>query len=370
MTDLFRMIPPWGRWVLTTLGMIFLLGIFAVFTFRPEEPKRAETVGMILPHAKNSTGWSGSHYLGMQRACDDLGVELLVRENVTDEECPQAIQSLIADGTGMIFLCGNTYPAAARETILENYKTSFATMAVGADAPNMTVCFARMHQGRYMAGALAAMKTKSGVLGYVAPMPKAPVVREINAFALGARLINPNVRVVVAWSGVWSDAKAETETVQRLVRETGADVVTYHQDDQAVPDACDEMGVDYIGFNAWLPRVTEHYLGTVICRWDIYYRNIVRHYLKGELNTIQNRWIGVDEGAIALVDVSETVGSGVEYTLADLRRSMGEHRQPIFKGPLRDTQGVLRVGEGEVLRDDALIHRMDWFVEGVAFLGE
>ena len=370
MINLFRMIPSWGRWVLTTLGTIFLLGVFTIFTFRPEEAKRVETVGIVLPSGKNNTGWSGSHYQGMKRACDDFGVQLLVRENVATEECPQAIESLIADGAGMIFLCGNSYPAAARETILENYKTEFTTIAVGAEASNMTVFFARMHQGRYLAGAMAAMKTKSGVIGYVAPMPKAPVVREINAFALGAQRTNPNVRVVVAWSGVWSGARAEAETVRRLVQETGADVVTYHQDDQAVPDACDEMGVDYIGFNAWLPRVTDHYLGTVICRWDIYYRNILHHYLKGELNAIQNRWIGVDEGAIALVDVSENIAPGVDYTLADLRQALGERRQSIFKGPIRDTQGVLRVGEGEVLRDDALIHRMDWFVEGVAFLGE
>ena len=370
MINLFRMIPSWGRWVLSILGTILLLAAFAIFTFRQEEPKRAETVGIVLPSVKNDTGWSGSHYQGMKRACDDFGVELLVRENVATEECPQAIESLIGDGAGMIFLCGNTYPAAARETIRKNYKTAFATIAVGAEAPNMTVFFARMHQGRYLAGALAAMKTKSGVIGYVAPMPKAPVVREINAFVLGAQRTNPNVRVVVAWSGVWADVRREAETVRRLVQETGADVVTYHQDDQGVPDACDEMGVDYIGFNAWLPRVTDHYLGTVICRWDIYYRNILHHYLKGELNAIQNRWIGLDEGAIALVDVSEKIAPGADYTLADLRQALGERRQSIFKGPIRDTQGVLRVGEGEVLRDDALIHRMDWFVEGVTFLGE
>ncbi len=370
MINLFRMIPSWGRWLFAILGTLLILGIFAVFTFRPEEPKRTETIGMILPDARTTMGWSGSHYQGMKRACDDFGVNLLIRENVSTEECPQAIEELIEEGAGMIFLCGNTYPAAAQETILRHEKTSFATIAVGSNAPNMTVFFARMHQGRYLAGALAAMRTKSGVIGYVASMPKAPVVREINAFTLGARRTNPNVRVVVAWTGVWSDSKAETRAVQRLVREAGADVLTYHQDDQAVPDTCDEMGIDYIGFNAWLPRVTEHYLGTVICRWDIYYRNIIQNYLKNELRSIRNRWIGVNEGAIALADVPETAGPGVELALANLHRTLRDRLQPIFKGPIRDTQGVLRVGEGEVLRDEALIYNMDWFVEGVTFLGE
>lgn len=370
MTNLFRLIPSWGRWLLGVVGILLVLGMFAlVFSFGPEQGQRHEKIGLVLPYGINDPGWSSSHYQGMKSACDSFGVELLIRENVKTEECSAAVQSLIGDGAGMIYLCGNTYPAAALEVIQQNPKISFATMAIGAEAPNLTACFARMHQGRYLAGALAALQTKSGVIGYVASMARAPVVREINAFTLGARLINPNVRVVVAWSGVWADPEKETEVTRRLVQTTDADVVTYHQDDQAVPDACEAMGVNHIGFNAWLPKC-EHYLGTVICRWDIYYRNIIQRYLKGELNAIKNRWIGVDHGAIWLADVPESVGPETSHALAEIHRRIESRRHPIFQGPIRDTAGVLRVGEGEVLRDDTLIYRMDWFVEGVEFLGE
>lgn len=371
MTNLFRMIPPWGRWLLGIVGILLVLGMFAmVFSFAREQEKRNEKIGLILPYDTDDPGWGNSHYQGMKSACESFGVELLVRENVGAKECPETIQSLIDDGANMIFLCDNRYPAAAQEIITKNPKTSFATIAIGADAPNLTVCFARMHQGRYLAGALAALRTRSNTIGYVASMPKAPVVREINAFALGARRVNPKARVVVAWSGAWSNPKVETETVKRLVRETGADVVTYHQDDQAVPDACEAMGVDYIGFNTWFKDRSSHYLGTVVCRWDIYYRNIIQHYLKGELNAIKNRWIGVDHGAIWLADVPESVGHDTSNIIANLRRSVESRRHPIFRGPIRDAKGVLRVGDGEVLRDDTLIYRMDWFVEGVEFLGE
>ncbi len=371
MTNLFRMIPTWGRWLFGILGILLVLGMFAmVFSFAPEHGQRGEKIGLVLPYGTNDPGWGSSHYQGMKNACDSFGVELLVRENVTTEACAGAIQSLIDEGAGMIFLCGNTYPAAAQKIITHNPKTAFATIAVGADAPNLTVYFARMHQGRNLAGALAAMRTKTGVIGYVAPMPKTPVVREINAFALGARRINPNVRVVVAWSGVWAEPEREAEITRRLVRETGADVVTYHQDDQTVPDVCEEMGVDYIGFNAWLENRSAHYLGTVVCRWNIYYRNIIQDYLKGELNAIKNRWIGVDQGAIWLADVPEEIGHDANYMLALIRRDIEDRRHPIFRGPIRDRDGVLRVGEGEVIRDDTLIYRMNWFVEGVEFLGE
>ena len=371
MTNLFRIIPTWGQWLFGILGILLVLGMFAmVFSFAPDQGQRNVKIGLVLPYGTDAPGWGKSHYQGMKSACESFGAELLVREDVSIEHCTEAIQSLIDDGAGMIFLCGNTYPAAAQEIILQNPKTSFAAIAIGADAPNLTVCFARMHQGRYLAGALAALQTKSGVLGYVASMPRAPVIREINAFTLGAQQINPNVHVVVAWSGVWAEPEKEAETTRRLVQTTGADVVTYHQDDQAVPDACEAIGVDYIGFNTWLENRSDHYLGTVICRWDIYYRDIIQHYLKGELNVIKNRWIGVDHGAIWLADVPENIGLDSGYKLALLRRGIESRRHPTFRGPIRDTAGVLRVNEGEVLRDDTLIYRMDWFVEGVEFLGE
>ena len=370
MTNLFRMIPTWGRWLLGIVGVVLVAGAFAmVSSFAPEQLERHEKIGLVLPYGTDDPGWSGSHYQGMKSACDAYGVKLLIRENVSTEGCKQAVQDLLDEGAGMIFLCGNTYPEAVKEIIMQNPKTAFATIAMGPDLPNLTTCFARMHQGRYLAGALAALCTKSGVLGYVAPMPKAPIIREINAFTLGARRMNPNVRVVVAWSGVWAEPEKEAETTRRLIRATGTDVVTYHQDDQAVPEVCEEMGVEYIGFNAWLPK-REHYLGSVVCRWDIYYRHIIQRYLKGELNAIKNRWIGIDHGAIWLTDVPESIGAEAEYALANLRQEQENRRHPIFRGPIRDNAGNLRVGNDEVLRDDTLIYRMDWFVEGVEFLGE
>ena len=370
MTNLFRMIPTWGRWLLGISGALLIMGMFAmVFSFTPEQSQKHEKIGMVLPYGTNAPGWSGSHYQGMKSACESFDAELLVRENVTTDGCVQAIQELLDEGAGMIFLCGNTYPSAAQEIITQNPKTAFATTAIGADAPNLTVYFARMQQGRYLAGALAAMRTKSNVIGYVASMPKAPVIREINAFTLGARRMNPNVRVVVAWSGVWAEPETEAATTRRLIEKTGADVVTYHQDDQAVPDTCEALGVEYIGFNAWLPEST-NCLGSVICRWDIYYRHVIQQYLKGEQNVVKNRWIGVDQGAIWLAEVPEKIGLETGYALVNLRHEIESRRHPIFRGPIRDNTGVLRVSNGEVVRDDTLIYRMDWFVEGVEFLGD
>ena len=371
MNNLFRRIPTWGRWLLAALCALLVFGMFAmVFRFTPEEMRDKPKIGFITLGDIHEPGWNQSHYQGVKEACEAMGADLLVRDHIPEGsgQCPEAIRELAAEGAGMIYLCSYGYAAEVKDVVREYPTIAFATNASGNFPPNLTAHFVRMHQGRYLAGALAGMQTKSGVVGYVAAMPNSEVNREINAFALGVRRVNPTARVVVAWTNAWEDEPTEKAHVRRLVREKGADLVTYHQDDQAVPDEAEALGINFIAFNARLSK-RPHCLGAVICRWDMYYKNVIQSYLKGELNALQNHWIGINSGAIWLADIPENVGLDTGFVIAELRRSL-ENRKPIFHGPIRDNAGTLRVGPQEVLRDDVLIYRMDWFVEGVEFLGE
>lgn len=369
MSKHFRIIPAWGRWLVAVIGGLLVFGMLAmVFGFDAGEDRRTEKVGFIILGGINEPGWNESHYEGIKSACETFGVTLLVREHVAEGTgaVNEAIRSLADEGAGMIFLCSYGYPEEARETVEAYPAIAFATHAPSPPAPNMTSCFARMHQGRYLAGALAGLRTKTGVIGYIAAMPNAQVNRNLNAFALGARRMNPNARIVVAWTGDWENPEREKENVWQLVHRADADIITYQQDDQAVPAACEALGVDFISANTRLTDYSRH-LASVACRWDIYYRHILQRYLKGELNAIRNRWIGIDEGAVLLTDVSERIGLDTGFAVANLRRDLtGFH--PIFRGPIRDMRGDLRVGAGEVLHDDALLSRMEWYVEGVEFL--
>ena len=369
MSKWFRMIPAWGRWLLAACSGLLVFGMLTmVFGFDAEDERRAEKVGFILLGGVDEPGWNEAHYEGIRSASEAFGVTLLVREHVPEGTgaVNEAIQSLADEGAGMIFLCSYGYPEEARAAAEAHPGITFATHAPSPGLPNMTSCFARMYQGRYLAGALAGIKSKTGVIGYVAAMPNAQVNRNLNAFALGARRMNPDARIVVAWTGAWEDAEKETENVWQLVYRAGADIIAYQQDDQSVPDTCEAMGVDFISADTRLTRYA-HHLASIACRWDVYYRHVLRRYLKGELNTIRNCWLGVDEGAVYLTDVSERAGRDAGYTIAELRRKL-EGFHSVFRGPIRDIKGAVRVNAGEALHDDALIYRMDWYVEGVEFL--
>src|SRR5204862_373064 len=82
--------------------------------------------------------------------------------------------------------------------------------------PNMGNYNARFYEGRYLTGVIAGKMTKSNILGYVAAFPIPGVLQGVNAFALGARSVNPEaegrVSRVNSWSGPGS-ARAAGKTL-------------------------------------------------------------------------------------------------------------------------------------------------------------
>ncbi len=352
--------------VLALLAILFVAALFH-FSAAPEEPQLK--VGFIILGDVTEPGWNASHYEGIRAACEAHRAELLVRDHVPEGTgaCTKAVKDLASHGCSLIVLASFDYPDEVKFLAEEYSEIAFAATSAKAYATNMTAYFPRMYQARYLAGAVAGMRTKTNVIGYVAAFPNAEVRRGINAFLLGARRMNPKVQVVVAWTNAWEDAAKETVLTERLIRETGADIMTYHQDDAAVAETADRLGVDFIAYNAPIPEGLSHGLASVRCRWDIYYDDILRRYQKGELNAMKNHWIGIDRNAVLLDELSPLVTDDMRGYLYYFQRELFLH-QLIFIGPLLDNEGVLRCEAGEAISDDALLESIDWLISGVTVL--
>ncbi len=362
---------PNRRWItpvfLAAMG-ILLLGMIFRYGFQDPEPY-VPKVGFIVLGDVNAPGWSASHYEGISAACDALGADLFCRDRVEENSgaCLTAVRELADEGCRLIALASFYYPEEILPYLNEFPNISFVSIAPTVPMPNMTVFFTRMYQGRYLAGALAGMQSKSGVIGYVAAMPNAQVNRGINAFLLGARRTNPDARVVVAWINSWSDPDREALLTERLVREAGADIITYHADNDTAARAADALGVKSILYSAPVPKELNHALGAVNSRWDIFYTDILHRHLKGELHSHHMHWIGVEKNAVLLTSLSPEVTESMHKTLDSLRLELVDHRL-IFRGLLYDNQGIMRCGPDETISDAKLLENVDWLISGVTVL--
>ena len=343
-------------------AIVYLL----VFSFDNDNEKTPNKVGFIILGDINEAGWNESHYNGIKTACEEFGLQLLIRDNIPENtgKCPQVVDELVSEGAGIVFLMSFDYVNELPHLIDKYQHVAFVNTSTTKTAKNLTSCFSKMYQGRYMAGALAGMKTKSNVIGYVAAIPNAEVCRGINAFTFGVQRVNPNAKVLVMWTGDWQNETVEAEHARILIEKYGADVLTYHQDEDAAGKVAESHGVDFIAYNALLSGYSEHYLTSIICRWDLYYKDILQRYLKGELIAIRNNWPGVREGVVSLSKYSSAVTPKMIVRLDSIRNELAMDNNLIFYNEIYDNEGNLRCGKNQVLTEHELLSNINWLVKG------
>ena len=359
------------RWlnILLGLGGLIIVTIICVLMFAFDvsaDDKKQEKIALLLIDHTGSEEWENTQINSMKNICQEIGAILFIRQNPAENavKFKETIAELVKDGAGMIFVSTPTY-ALPREYFAEEYhNVDFATNSADYKEKNLTPYLVRMYQGRWLAGVLAGMKTKTNVIGYIASVPEPLVNVEINAFTLGLQITNPNAKVVVMWTGDWQNADIEKDHTKRLVDEYHADIITYHQNDKTVADTAEALNVDFIGYNDSLAGYSPHHLTSVICRWDIYYRDIINRYLKGELNHAGNHWLDIKSGAIVLTNYSKFITPDMQDEVEKLRLELINGHN-IFSGDIFDNEGVRRCSDGETISDRALLFRTNWLVKGV-----
>jgi basic membrane protein A len=82
----------------------------------------------------------------------------------------------------------------------------FAIVDADVDAPNVRSLLFEEHEGAYIVGAIAALTSKTGKVGFVGGMD-VPLIRRFEmGYKAGAKKINPLVAVVANYVGVTSEA--------------------------------------------------------------------------------------------------------------------------------------------------------------------
>lgn len=325
-------------------------------------------VGAIFVSPVRDGGWSEAHYNGLLQL-QKLGVRLLCRECVSDRDnsVVAAVDSLAQDGAKVIFTTSVDYGPYMIQCAKAHPEIMFYHCTGLMAADNLASYMGRIYQARYLTGIAAGMRTKTNEIGYVASFPIPEVLRGLDAFTLGARSVNPDAVVHVEWTGAWESAALETEAVNRLLR-LPIDVLAQHQNTATPVAALERAGrgdVLAVGYN--LDRSGDFpdvYLTAAVWNWGAFYERRIQEYLVGQFSS-RNYWEGIETGIVAITPVKNPDVDDVMEKIEAARARMLTGKWDVFYGPIRDSNGHLRVMEGETLSDDYLLRELDWFVEGV-----
>lgn len=326
-------------------------------------------VGVVMPGGVNEVGFNGTHYQGIKQASDELGLGIILKENVREYsgECEKSVRELIAAGVKIIVLASFYYTEEIKQLIENNPDVHFYSLSKQLRISNCKSYFARVYQARYLSGIVAGLQTATNNIGYVAAMNNAEVNRGINAFTLGVKRVNPEAKVHVAWTGSWDDAEKERRNVEKLYASTNADVIAYHQNQMNVIDAADSIGIYSIGYNDVQVKDSSRVLTTAVTNWEIVYKELLQDYLQQKNMDEIDYWLGIEVDAVGLGFYSRDVSDSMKVAVQNAIKEMKNGRD-VFYGKIFDNKGVKRSEENEVIGDEFLRYGMDWFVEGVVFL--
>ena len=354
--------------ILLASGIIIIVVIFAMIYFVGNEKTKKIKIGFIMSGEASEQGWNGLHFEGIKEACEELDIELIVKENIEEYsgQCEMAVKELADEEVEIIILSSYGYAEEVQDIVKEYPDITFYSESFDYYGGNLNCYFARGYQARYLAGIIAGMQTETDCIGYVAAMPNSEVNRGINAFTLGVQLVNPDAKVIVAWSNSWDVADEEKRLAQELIDNKNVDVLTYHQNQPNVIDVAEANDIYSIGYHELYENASDKYLTTVVFNWDYTYKELLSDYIKGKSDVINSYWFGLEKEAIGLEDISSIVSQETLQEVETAKQSIVDGYD-IFSDVIYDNEGNLRCDEGERISDDILMREMDWYVEGVEF---
>ena len=348
---------------LKTLTTVAVMAVSCLSVAHAADPLKA---GFVYIGPTGDHGWTYSHDQGRKRLeADSAGkVKTAFVENVPETaDAERVFRDLAQKGHKVVFGTSFGYMNQMVKVAKAFPKTVFMHATGYKTAPNLGVYDVRTYEGSYMLGVVAGKMTKNNKLGIVASIPIPEVIRNINAFTIGARSVNPNATTRVIWVNSWFDPGKEREAALALIAQ-GSDVLMQNTDSPAVVQTAQEKGVLAFGWNSDMSKFGgKAHLAASILNWDVIYKKVVNEVQAGTWKS-GDLWWGVKEGAVNIDNFGAVVPADVKKLAEERRDGLKSAKLHPFTGPLKDQSGKEFLAAGKVYTDPEL-KKMNFYVEGV-----
>lgn len=219
----------------TSAALAILLSVAACGAPESEQSASAQSqqtgmqVALLTPGPVSDRAWNGGAFEGLQQIKAQLGARVSHIQTKTPAEFDENFRLYGEQGYALVFGHGFEYQDAAERVARDFPKTIYVTTSGTRTAGNLAGLEFAFEDGAYLAGMIAGATTKSGVIGAIGGQEIPPVRRSFYAFEMGAKSVNPAVRVITSYIGNWDDASAGKEQALAQIGR-GVDVIFQNAD--------------------------------------------------------------------------------------------------------------------------------------------
>ena len=328
-------------------------------------------VAFVFEKTIGTSGWSYVHNLGRLYSEKKLGneIETFVIDNFHVDDY-ERLSALCEENYDIIFTTCPHYLNITLRAALKYENIKFFNCSPVKAFRNVSTYFGRSHEPRFLLGLIAGAITKSNVIGYIDIHSETEIITGINAFALGVKTVNPNAKVLISWLNETGDINQSKDLIQKL-HSRGADIIMQN-DLIALGKGSRDFGLYSLKYSdkeeIWIPEVN---YALITWDWGQFYekilRNIVNGSFKGIFSTESKRvsfWWGMDSELVDIIYSKHNVPTQTQKLVDIMRELIIENRFHTFVGPIYDTEGQLRIKDGDIGNYEDMLY-MNWFVDNV-----
>lgn len=317
-------------------------------------------IAFVYAKTAGTSAWTYAHELGrlhLEQAFPDK-VTTIYYDAVTDENIKEVLCRAVEEGCDIIF---TTSPAFVQESVkaaIANPQLRILNCSLHTSHRYIRTYYARMHEAKFVMGAVAGALAGGDRIAYIADLPVYGSIANINAFALGAKMINPRAQVYLEWSSM------KDQDVYEKIGRIHADCISGK--DMVIP----EESSRYFGIYCLedgMPRS----LAMPLWHWGKFYERLIRTMLdktwkydeKTSDNKAINYWWGMSSDVIDVV-CSQSLPIGTRRLVDLLKATISRGEFNPFSGILYSQTGVVQEDPGVSLTPEQIV-KMDWLAENV-----
>lgn len=324
-------------------------------------------IALVIPSPVGDVGWGHALAAGLDPVKAAYGdkVKVTIIENIAEgPDADRIMNKAITDGNKFLIAGSFGYQNGGLQ-IAKRYPDVTVLHASGFKvAPNFSPFAAQYFQGTYLMGMAAAALSKTGKLGSVSAFAIPELITSVNAFALGALAVNPNIEVSVVWVNSWFDPAKEQEAASALLAQNCDVIFSNAQDTPSVISLCEEKGVYAFNLNSSMVKYApKKYLGCVATDWSPFFKASVDAHLAGTFKGA-NAYLGVADKVVATVDWNGDIPADMVAAIKDKEAKIADGSFSPFAGPIAKADGSEGVAAGAAMTEEQII-AMDWHVKGV-----
>lgn len=321
----------------------------------------AYKIAFIYPKTSATSSWTYAHELGrmyVEQVFEGKIKTLVFDQANTDEQVEAAIEQAVAEGCSLIFTTAIQMVNQSVRSAVLHPKVNFYNCSVKMSYTSICTYYARMYEAKFLTGAIAAALSRTDRLGYVADYPIYGTIANINAFALGARMVNPYVKIYLEWS------RTKAQDAKQKLQQEG--IVFISDSDMITPqNPSREYGLYEKKEDGTLVN-----LATPLWHWGKFYEQIIRN-LRSNISEASaqkgkkavNYWWGMSANVIDVI-CSSAMPRGTLQLIDFLKNSIRIGSFRPFDGEIYAQNGILKSKDGESLSAEEII-TMDWLAENV-----